>query len=94
MISIRKYRPDDAGRITEIYNHYITHTTITFETEPLTVEEMSARLDSIAAAASQDMPMPTSGNRAGLIVRLPKRRSTSTAVIKATAQAPPCCADS
>ncbi len=45
MISIRKYRPDDAGRITEIYNHYITHTTITFETEPLTVEEMSARLD-------------------------------------------------
>ena len=49
MISIRKYRPDDAGRITEIYNHYITHTTITFETEPLTVEEMSARLDSIAA---------------------------------------------
>lgn len=49
MITIRKYRTDDAGQITEIYNHYIAHTTITFETEPLTVAEMSSRLDSIAA---------------------------------------------
>lgn len=49
MAEIREYRPADARRITEIYNHYITSTTITFETDPLTVEEMKSRLDGIAA---------------------------------------------
>ena len=46
---IREYRPSDADRITDIYNHYITDTTITFETEPLDVDAMRQRLDGIAS---------------------------------------------
>lgn len=49
MAVIREYRPSDAVRITAIYNHYITDTTITFETKPLDVEAMRQRLDGIAS---------------------------------------------
>lgn len=38
----------DTKWITEIYNTYITGTTISFETEPLTVKEMYARAKDIA----------------------------------------------
>ncbi len=40
----------DAGRIAAIYNRYIAHTTITFETEPVTVEEMRIRIETISSA--------------------------------------------
>ena len=38
---IRKVTPDDAQAITDIYNPFITHTTVTFETEPVSVDEMA-----------------------------------------------------
>jgi len=38
-IPIRPARPDDLPRLTEIYNHYIVHTPITFDIDPVTVEE-------------------------------------------------------
>ena len=40
----------DAGRIAAIYNKYIADTTITFETEPVSVEVMRGRIDSISSA--------------------------------------------
>lgn len=47
---IRPVRPaDDAAAITDIYNRYIAETTISFETEPLTVAAMQQRIEAIAA---------------------------------------------
>ena len=45
---IRKVTPHDAAAITAIYNEYILHSTISFETEPLTTEAMRDRIAHIA----------------------------------------------
>lgn len=37
-IIIRPAVPDDLPRLTEIYNHYVLHTPVTFDIEPYTVE--------------------------------------------------------
>ena len=37
---IRDVKPQDATAITKIYNEYITNSIISFETEPLTEEDM------------------------------------------------------
>ncbi len=39
----------DSAAITAIYNHYIQETTVTFETEPISVEEMQSRIAEISA---------------------------------------------
>ena len=44
MLSIRQAEERDAGRIAEIYNHYILNTKITFETEAGSAEEMAERI--------------------------------------------------
>jgi Sortase and related acyltransferases len=44
---IRKANPDDAYDITLIYNHYIENSTITFETSPVSTEEMANRIADI-----------------------------------------------
>jgi phosphinothricin acetyltransferase len=41
---IRPASPADAAAIAAIYNHYITETIVTFEEEPLSVDEMSRRI--------------------------------------------------
>lgn len=46
---IREATLDDAANITNIYNHYITKTTVTFETEPLTPEQMRQRIIDISS---------------------------------------------
>src|SRR5215213_2649257 len=51
-MNIRNVNPEDAAQIAEIYNYYIKNTHQTFETEPLTAEEMRARIDEI----SEDYP--------------------------------------
>lgn len=42
---VRGCAPDDIPQIREIYNHYIAHTTITFEEELLEVAQMQARIE-------------------------------------------------
>lgn len=49
MITIRNVAGDDAGRITEIYNQYILETTTSFETHPLSVEDMAEQIAGISA---------------------------------------------
>ncbi|MDR2385697.1 MAG: GNAT family N-acetyltransferase [Tannerella sp.] len=49
---IRKVAPEDAPEILNIYNYYVKNTTITFETEPVSEEEMQKRI----AAISQEYP--------------------------------------
>ena len=41
---IRRVTKDDAEEIIKIYNYYILNTTITFEEEPVTIEEMKNRI--------------------------------------------------
>lgn len=44
-IQSRAARPDDLPRLTEIYNHYVLATPITFDVEPATVEGRRAWFD-------------------------------------------------
>ena len=39
----------DIKAIVEIYNYYVSETTVSFETEPLTVAEMRSRIKHISA---------------------------------------------
>ena len=48
-INIRKVRPSDATAITAIYNPFITDTTVSFETEPLSPAQMLQRIEQISA---------------------------------------------
>ena len=47
---IREVRLSDARAIADIYNYYIEHTTVTYETEPVTVGEMERRIREIGRA--------------------------------------------
>ena len=47
---IRQVHPEDAAAIADIYNHYVLETTVSFETSPLSVEAMRARIQQVAAA--------------------------------------------
>lgn len=49
-IQIRAVRLSDAAAIAEIYHHYVTETTVSFELEPPTVEQMQERIRSISKA--------------------------------------------
>lgn len=42
---IRQVAPADAAAITEIYNHYVTQTAVTFEVEPISSAEMLGRIE-------------------------------------------------
>ena len=46
---IREVRPDDAAQIAGIYNRYILETTISFETQPLSAEDMRKRIEEISS---------------------------------------------
>ena len=46
-MNIRNVKPEDAAQIAEIYNYYIQNTHQTFETEPLSAEDMRARIEEI-----------------------------------------------
>lgn len=46
---IREVRPDDAAQIAGIYNHYILETTISFETQPLSAEDMRIRIEEMSS---------------------------------------------
>jgi L-amino acid N-acyltransferase YncA len=41
---IRFVAPEDAARICDIYNHFVQHTTITFEEQPVAPEQMRQRI--------------------------------------------------
>ena len=49
---IRPVRIGDAAAIARIYEHYVTMTTISFETEPPSEDEIAARIQKIMARHS------------------------------------------
>jgi L-amino acid N-acyltransferase YncA len=42
---IRYAKTDDAAQVCEIYNHYVLGTSITFEEQPVSIDEMGQRID-------------------------------------------------
>lgn len=47
MIAVRDAKMEDAGRILEIYDHYVRNTAITFEYDTPSLEEFKARMEKI-----------------------------------------------
>lgn len=45
---IRPVKPADFAAMAEIYNHYIQHTIVTFEMEPIDATEMQQRVEKVA----------------------------------------------
>lgn len=62
---IRQAREDDAGDIASIYNHYITETCTTFETDPVSDAEMARRVRDTAAIRLPWLVAEQSGRIAG-----------------------------
>ena len=48
-MTIRAPKPEDAAAVAALYNHYVLHSTASFETEPLGAEQMRSRLESATA---------------------------------------------
>lgn len=48
-IIVRPAQADDAAQITEIYNHYVVHSAVTFEEQPVTAQEIARRMLEIAS---------------------------------------------
>jgi L-amino acid N-acyltransferase YncA len=44
---VRSATTEDAARICEIYNHYVLHSTITFEERPVSLDEMKQRITEV-----------------------------------------------
>ena len=49
--TVRAVTSADAGAVAAIYDHYVLHTVVTFEEEPVTADEMSQRIDEVRAAS-------------------------------------------
>ena len=47
---IRSAAAPDCDAIARIYNHYVAHTIVTFEEQPVSVDEMTRRVDEVRAA--------------------------------------------
>jgi L-amino acid N-acyltransferase YncA len=63
-ISIRAAAAADAWAIAGIYNHYIRHTVVTFEEEPVSTQAMEGRMSAIRAIA---LPWLVAESRDGII---------------------------
>ena len=48
---VRAAVPSDAQAVTDIYNHYVTETVVTFEEEPVDAAEMSRRMQEVRSAS-------------------------------------------
>lgn len=48
--TLRPVRPDDAEGIADIYNEYVERTTVSFETEAVSADEMRRRIGALAPA--------------------------------------------
>jgi phosphinothricin acetyltransferase len=46
---IRDCKPGDAGRVAEIYNYYVAKTVVTFDEEPVSVDEIARRIEETTA---------------------------------------------
>lgn len=64
-LHIRSAGPADAAAIADIYNHYVRHTIVTFEEEPVAADEFAARVAEVNAAGLPFLVAETDGRVAG-----------------------------
>jgi phosphinothricin acetyltransferase len=46
-LAIRVATQADTSRIAQIYNHYVEHTVVTFEEEPVAAQEIARRIEGV-----------------------------------------------
>jgi phosphinothricin acetyltransferase len=63
--SIRTATPEDADAITSIYNHYVAHTVVTFEEEPVRADDMRRRMKDVFASSLPWLVAESDGRIAG-----------------------------
>ena len=64
-ISIRPVKESDAACLARIYNHYVTDTCITFETDPVSEEDMAQRVSESVNASLPWLVAEASGDVVG-----------------------------
>lgn len=62
---IREAQAQDADAIAAIYNHYVCHTTVSFELEPVGAAEMARRIEAVRAAGLPWLVTELDGKVAG-----------------------------
>ena len=62
-VAIRRARPEDLADLTEIYNHYVIHTAITFDVEPYTPETRKPWLEQFADGGRHQLFVAESAGR-------------------------------
>ena len=63
MLTIRPALIDDLPRLVEIFNHYVEHSTATFETRPVTVEERRRWFDTYSDRGRYRLLVAVDGER-------------------------------
>jgi phosphinothricin acetyltransferase len=49
--TVRAVAPADAAGIAAIYNHFVAHTVVTFEEEPVSADEFARRMEAVRSAS-------------------------------------------
>jgi phosphinothricin acetyltransferase len=62
---IRPVAATDAAAIAAIYNHYVTQTTVTFEEEPVSADEMGRRIEALTGQGQPWLVAEVDGQVAG-----------------------------
>jgi phosphinothricin acetyltransferase len=87
---IRNATPHDAPEIAAIYNYYLENTAITFETNPLSVQEMSERIRTIISQQYPYLVYEASGEIVGYCYASPwKKREAYRHTVESTVYVSP-----
>ena len=70
---IRPIRIEDAAAVAAIYNHYIEHSTATFDTEPLSDRQMLSRLEAIVGRRPGYVSLSEAGEFQGYAYAHPRK---------------------
>ena len=89
---IRAAVAGDSGVITEIYNHYVAKTVITFEEEPVSAPEMTRRIEEVGSASLPWLVAEREGTIVGYAYATPWRaRSAYRFSVEVTVYVDPDC---
>ena len=62
---VRSVQPSDASRIAAIYNHYVTHTAVTFEESDVSPIDMESRIHDVLASGLPFLAVESGGEVVG-----------------------------
>lgn len=75
-ITVRETGPADPPAIAAIYNHYVTHTVVTFEEEPVPSSEISRRIREVQAVSLPWLVAEEAGRVVGFACATPWKSRT------------------